>query len=63
MTNAQEIFTAIIAAILGIAFPILIQSISLIDEKYGSTRLMKRFKNEFRYHFFINGSLIFMLII
>lgn len=63
MTNAQEIFTAIIAAILGIAFPILIQSISRIDEKYGSTRLMKRFKNEFRYHFFISTLIITLLLL
>lgn len=38
--------TPIIAAILGIAFPLIIQTITTIDTKYGSNRLNEKFENE-----------------
>ena len=41
----QDVTLAIIAAILGVAFPIMIQAIGQIDTKYGSTRLVQRIGN------------------
>jgi len=63
MTNPEAIFTAIIAAILGIAFPILTQSIGDIDKKYDSTRLTRRFKNEFKYKFFISVLIVTLILL
>ena len=63
MTSSETIFTAIIAVILGIAFPILTQSIGDIDKKYGSTRLTRRFKNEFKYKFFISILIVTLILL
>lgn len=42
----------IVASILSIALPIIVQTISKIDEHYNSIRLIKRFKNELVYWLF-----------
>lgn len=47
-----EICTAFIVAVLGIAYPILLQVIQYFDEKYGSTRIIYLFKKELEYRFF-----------
>lgn len=48
---SEDITLAFIAAILGIAFPIIIQTISGIDAKYGSTRLVRRIERSWKYKF------------
>lgn len=57
-----EICTAFIAAVLGIAYPILLQVIQYFDEKYHSNRILNLFKKEPVYHFF-KISLYFTLTI
>lgn len=60
--NLLMICIPFIAAILGIALPIIVQSIARIDERYDSIRLVKRFKKEPIYWLFL-GSLILVIII
>ncbi len=48
-----EICIPILASILGIAFPIIIQTIGRIDEKYNSIRLVNRFQKETEYKLFV----------
>lgn len=50
---SQDFSIAIIVAILGVAFPIIIQTIAGIDTKYGSTRLVERIRRSWQYRFFI----------
>jgi len=47
-----EICTAFIAAVLGIAYPILLQVIQHFDKKYHSERIINIFKDELEYRFF-----------
>ena len=49
LDNISTLCIPIVAAILGIAFPIIIQTISQTDTKYNSIRLVQRFKNEMFY--------------
>lgn len=49
----QDVTLAIVAAILGIAFPIIMQVIGQIDTKYGSTRLVQRIKRSWQFRFFV----------
>ena len=49
----QDATLAIIAAILGVAFPIMVQAIGQIDTKYGSTRLVQRIKRSWQFRFFV----------
>lgn len=48
---SEDITLAFIAAIIGIAFPIIIQTVSDIDAKYGSTRLVRRIKRSRKFKF------------
>lgn len=41
---------SILAALLGVAFPLILQCIQKVDEQYGSTRLSAHFKREPAYH-------------
>lgn len=45
-TCAKDLVLALAAAILGVAFPLLIGAIQRIDDKYGSTRLVGLFAKE-----------------
>ena len=45
-TCAKELVLALAAAILGVAFPLLVGAIQRIDDKYGSTRLVGLFAKE-----------------
>lgn len=58
----QDVSLALIAAICGLAFPIIIQTIGQIDTKYGSTRLIERIKRSWQFYFFI-VSLISAIIV
>ena len=49
----QDATLAIIAAILGVAFPVMVQAIGQIDTKYGSTRLVQRIKRSWQFRFFV----------
>lgn len=49
LDNISTLCIPIVAAILGIAFPIIIQTISQIDTKYNSVRLDQRFRKESLY--------------
>lgn len=49
----QDATLAIIAAILGVAFPIMVQAIGQMDTKYGSTRLVQRIKRSWQFRFFV----------
>lgn len=49
----QDATLAIIAAILGVAFPIMVQVIGQIDTKYGSIRLVQRIKRSWQFRFFV----------
>lgn len=49
----QDVTISIIAAVLGLAFPIIVQTIGQIDTKYGSTRLVERIKRSWEYQFFV----------
>lgn len=49
----QDVTLAIIAAILGVAFPVMVQAIGQIDTKYGSTRLVQRIKRSWQFRFFV----------
>ncbi|MCM1221049.1 MAG: hypothetical protein NC209_00440 [Alistipes sp.] len=49
----QDATLAIIAAILGVAFPIMVQVIGQIDTKYGSTRLVQRIRRSWQFRFFV----------
>lgn len=45
-TCAKDLVLALAAAILGVAFPLLVGAIQRIDDKYGSTRLVGLFAKE-----------------
>lgn len=47
----EDITLAFIVSILGIAFPIIIQTISGIDTKYGSTRLIHKIERSWQFKF------------
>ena len=49
LSNISSLCIPIVAAILGIAMPIIVQTIAGIDTKYNSLRLVKRFKSEVSY--------------
>ncbi len=49
LNNISTICTPIIISILGLAFPLIIQTVTHIDTKYDSQRLIARFKNESLY--------------
>lgn len=53
LITSKELVIPLVAAILGIGFPLLTQSTQRIDEKYSSTRLVKRFYTEKKYITFI----------
>jgi hypothetical protein len=60
--NISTLCLPIDASILGIALPIIIQTVGQIDIRYNSIRLVQRFKSEKLYHCFL-GSLIIAIII
>lgn len=51
-SNTYSAVVTIFAAILGISFPLILQSIQRIDEKYDSAVLSSRFEDENIYHIF-----------
>ena len=51
-SNTYSAVVTIFAAILGISFPLILQSIQRIDEKYDSAVLSNRFEDENIYHIF-----------
>ncbi len=53
--NFIEVPIALIVAICGIAYPIILQIIGQIDTKYGSTRLINRIKRSWQYNLFITS--------
>jgi hypothetical protein len=60
-----EISVSFTAAILTIAFPILLQVIQYFDNKYYSNRIVSLFKKELEYRFFkisLYSTLIFLLV-
>jgi len=44
--NEVEIYATTIVAILGIAYPLVLQVISKLDDTYGSTRIIELFESE-----------------
>lgn len=52
LSNTFSAVVTIFAAILGISFPLILQSIQRIDEKYDSAVLSSRFEDENIYHIF-----------
>lgn len=58
----QDVTISIIAAVLGLAFPIIVQTIGQIDTKYGSTRLVERIKRSWEYQFFVFALICAILI-
>lgn len=50
--NVADLCIPIVASILGIAFPIIVQTIGRIDDRYNTIRLVKRFKKEPLYLYF-----------
>lgn len=59
--SISDLCIPIVASILGIALPIIIQTIGKIDERYNSIRLVKRFKKERLYLCFL-WSLAFAIL-
>lgn len=59
--SIADLCIPIVASILGIALPIIIQTIGKIDERYNSIRLVKRFKKERLYLCFL-WSLAFAIL-
>ena len=51
-SNTYSAVVTIFAALLGISFPLILQSIQRIDEKYDSAVLSNRFEDENIYHIF-----------
>lgn len=51
-SNTYSAVVTIFAALLGISFPLILQSIQRIDEKYDSAVLSSRFEDENIYHIF-----------
>lgn len=47
-----EIIVPIIAAILGVAYPIILQTVSTLDERYNTSDISAYFKNEIAYRIF-----------
>lgn len=58
----QDVSLALIAAICGLAFPIIIQTIGQIDTKYGSTRLIERIKRSWQFYFFITSLIVAIIV-
>jgi hypothetical protein len=50
--NSIEICVPFVVAILGVAYPILLQVISKLDEKYNSNLIVNFFKEEIEYKWF-----------
>jgi hypothetical protein len=48
-----RIVLAFVPALLGIAYPLIIQTISRLNDQYKSTHIIEQFKNEIRHKFFI----------
>lgn len=44
--NAVNVLNSIFSAVMGIAYPLIIQAIERLDEKYDSPRIAKMFKEE-----------------
>ena len=44
--NAVNVLNSIFSAVMGIAYPLIIQAIERLDEKYNSPRIAKLFKEE-----------------
>lgn len=42
--NAVNVLNSIFSAVMGIAYPLIIQAIERLDEKYDSPRIAKMFK-------------------
>lgn len=57
-----QFIVPILAAIIGVALPLLINSINKIDEKYHSTRMLLRFKKERIYKSFPRNIIITLII-
>lgn len=60
-----RLYANIVIAILAVAYPIIIQVISRLDDKYGSEEIVKRFKQEpimKRFQFLLISSLISLFI-
>ena len=51
-SNTYSAVVTIFAALLGISFPLILQSIQRIDEKYDSAVISDRFEDENIYNFF-----------
>lgn len=62
LDNISTLCLPIVASILGIALPVIIQTLGQIDVRYNSIRLVQRFKSEKLYYSFL-GSLILTIII
>lgn len=62
-SNTYSSVVTIFAAILGISFPLILQSIQRIDEKYDSAVLSNRFVDENIYHIFKWGLYIYAAIV
>jgi len=62
-SNTYSAVVTIFAAILGISFPLILQSIQRIDEKYDSAVLSNRFEDENIYHIFKWGLYIYAVIV
>ncbi len=62
-SNTYSAVVTIFAAILGISFPLILQSIQRIDEKYDSAVLSNRFEDENIYHIFKWGLYIYAAIV
>ena len=62
-SNTYSAVVTIFAAILGISFPLILQSIQRIDEKYDSAVLSNRFEDENIYYIFKWGLYIYAAIV
>ncbi|GAB6007621.1 hypothetical protein [Dysgonomonas reticulitermitis] len=62
MKDIIDFTVAFIATILGIAFPLILQSIQRLDEKYSSTRIMKRFVKETYFKLFYISLIITIVL-
>lgn len=62
-SNTYSAVVTIFAAILGISFPLILQSIQRIDEKYDSAVLSNRFEDENIYHIFKWGLYIYAAVV
>lgn len=60
--TAETLCINVLAALIGLSYPILLQIITSLDTKYGSVKLMKRFTKEPTYKWF-TVSLIIMFVV